>query len=171
MPTPISNSKFAKRHKVSRQAVIKAIRTGRLRESVNASGEIIDVDLADREWKANATQPANAGKPVNAGRGPQRAPKPAGDTLAEATLAVMRERQRKLELENAETEGRLIDRATVVKERFESGRLIREAILNIAARISGELAAETDAAKVYARLDAAHREALNAIADSLVANG
>lgn len=92
-------------------------------------------------------------------------------TLTEAQRLATIQRERKLRLENDVFEGRLVHVDKVSKEAFEAERTIRENMLNMPARISGELAAETDAAKVYIRLDAAIREALNVTADQLLAEG
>jgi hypothetical protein len=58
----LSLSGFARRKKVSAQAVSKAVDTGRLDKSVvtDTTGRrsIEDVDLADREWAANRSRPA-----------------------------------------------------------------------------------------------------------------
>lgn len=95
---------------------------------------------------------------------------PAGaTTLVEAQRLATIQRERKLRLENDVFEGRLVHVDKVSKEAFEAERTIRENMLNLPARISGELAAETDAAKVYLRLDAAIREALNVTSDMLLA--
>jgi hypothetical protein len=56
----------------------------------------------------------------------------------------------------------LVEVSRASKEAFESARIIREAMLNLPARLAGELAAETDATAVHLRLDAAIREALGA---------
>ena len=90
------------------------------------------------------------------------------DTLFEAQRLATLQRERKLRLENDVTEGRLIPLEVVTKEAFEAERTIRENILNIPARIAGELAALTDVGKVSVRLEAALRDALNSAADSLL---
>ena len=81
------------------------------------------------------------------------------------------ERGRKLRLENDLKDGRLVEVSQAAREAFEAARTIREAMLNIPARVSAELAAESDAARVYSKLDAALREALNSTADRLMAVG
>jgi hypothetical protein len=81
------------------------------------------------------------------------------------------ERFRKLRIENDLREGRVVDVRAAKREAFESARIIRESVLNLPARIAAELAAETDPAKVFARLDDALREALGDAADRLEAAG
>jgi hypothetical protein len=89
-------------------------------------------------------------------------------SLAAAQLQLTIERTKKLQLERDVAEGRLVPVATVAKEAFEAERTIREAILNLPARLSGELAAETDPKRVHALLDAALRECLTSTAAALL---
>src|SRR5689334_21046405 len=59
-PEPMSLRAYALRRGVSPEAVSRAIRSGRLRDSVVTVGrspKIADPELADREWAAN-TDPA-----------------------------------------------------------------------------------------------------------------
>lgn len=63
MPKPTSLSAYARHRKLSVEAVSKAIRDGRLAESVvmvNGRPKITDVDRADKEWAAN-TRPGQRG--------------------------------------------------------------------------------------------------------------
>ncbi len=90
-------------------------------------------------------------------------------TLVEAQRLATVERARKLALENDITEGKLVSVQGASKESFDGARTIREAILNIPARIAGELAAEADPVRVHIMLEAALRQALNATADELLA--
>src|SRR5262245_29839774 len=163
MAEGMSLARFAKRLGVTPWAVGKAVASGRLSQSVGRDGRgrpfIADVGIAEREWRENRSRPTP-------GRGDSKVV-----TLTAATLEVMQERKRKLQLENAEREGQLIDRNTVVKEAFESERIIRETILNLPARIAGEIAAETEPARVFALLDKAFRNVLDEAADALVATG
>jgi len=90
-------------------------------------------------------------------------------TLVAAQTEAVLERGRKLRLENNLREGMLVEADQAAREAFEFARVIREAVLNIPARISAELAAETDGARVYSRLDAALRAALESTAATLEA--
>src|SRR6185436_8411066 len=156
----LSLREFAKRHGVRDNAIRKAITAGRLVKSVgrhkNGHPFIADVELADAEWNVNRAQAPKAQI-----IGP--------DTLAAAQRSATLERSRKLRIENDRTEGRLIEVAQASKEAFESARTIRKAVLNIPSRISAELAAESDPARVYSKLEAALREALVTLADELTA--
>jgi hypothetical protein len=94
-------------------------------------------------------------------------PADAPPSLVDAQIATMRERQRKLRLENDEREGLLVDVERVSRERFEFARTLRENILNIPLRLAAELAAESDATRVHFALESALRQALEATANSL----
>ena len=58
--------------------------------------------------------------------------------------------------------GKLINRDEVQVERFNTNRIIQDGVLNIADRVSAQLAAETDEKKVHEI-----RNALTGIADNL----
>ena len=164
---------FAREIGVSEAAVRKAIRSGRLKDSLGKTAKgapvIVDPPLAEREWTASSktafgvrTSGAQAAEPVDGMLIP-------ASTLIEAQRGATIQRERKLRIENDVAEGRLIPIERVTKEAFDVQRTIRENILNLPARIAGELAAESDAARVYLRLEAALREALNTTADLLLA--
>lgn len=154
----ISLRALARRIGVSPEAVSKGRRTGRLSRSIGTTKKgqpvVMDPDLAVREWHENATKPSPRGSTV---------------ALADEQRLLVAARRRKLELETMVAEGRLIDRNVVVKEAFEAERIVREAMLNLPARLAGELAAESDPGRVHLRLDAAIRDALTTAADALVA--
>jgi hypothetical protein len=88
-------------------------------------------------------------------------------SLVDAQIATMRERQRKLRLENDVREGSLVEVERASREAFEFARALRENVLNVPARLAAELAAETDSTRVHLRLDGALREALEATATAL----
>lgn len=90
-------------------------------------------------------------------------------TLVDAQRLAVLERARKLRLENDEQEGKLVDVTIVAREQFNFARTLREAVLNVPARLSAELAAQSDASQVYRLLDAALRQALEATASALEA--
>jgi phage terminase Nu1 subunit (DNA packaging protein) len=142
---------------VSLAAVQKAIRAGRLRESVGRDGRgsfITSSALAQREWAAGAAKPHNNGK--------------SGDgTLVEAQRRVALERAAALELGNRRKRGELLDADTVLREQFEAARVLRDAILNIPERLSAELASENSPQRVHAQLSRELRRALDSVAELL----
>jgi hypothetical protein len=97
--------------------------------------------------------------------GPTSAPLP--PSLVAAQTQAMLERVRKLRMENNLREGTLVEVEQARREAFDFARSLRENVLNIPARLAAELAAETDTARVFARLEGALREALEATAAAL----
>lgn len=183
---PLSVRAFASKLGVSHVAVLKGIKAKRLLHSVqiNAKGhaEIVDFDLAKREWETNASKPPKVESPVVVTQPPvsvTTVTTPPPDTVIEGIGAAgplhatsLVEAQRLLTLEklrkqrlDIETEiGHLVLKTDVAKVLYEGDKILRENILNVPARISGSLAATTDAGEVYRMLDAALREALAATA-------
>ena len=83
-------------------------------------------------------------------------------------------RRRKVQLENrlleikiAEQDGRLIDAEQVEQEAYRLGCAIRNDILAISGALAPRLVGKTDVAEIAAMLDAAHRDALRHLADTL----
>lgn len=73
-------------------------------------------------------------------------------------------RAKLVELEYEERVGTLVRKDEVEKEMFRIGRLVRDAVLNVPARLAGILAAETDQRKVHDQLETELRQALEALA-------
>lgn len=194
----LSLREFARRIGVSDTAVRKAIKAGRLSKSLGKSATghpfVLDFSVAQAEWRrstrtgtgvrTDGLQPGAGPPPAppDAGAAPEPAPAdldlqgmlhPADEISASSLIEAQRlatlERARKLRYENDISAGRLVSTEAAAKEAFEAARIIRESILNLPARLAGELAAETDPARVHMRLEAALREALNATADQLAA--
>jgi len=177
---------FARRLGVSDKAVRKAIAAGRLGDAVGlgADGQrcILNPDLAEQRWTATtrtgvgAVRTAGAGS-ADSGRSAVAPAKPAARdvsrtagnlvSLVDAQRDATTERARKLRLDNDAREGRLVPIDRVRREAFDGARTIRDALLNIPDRLSGELAAETDPAVVWRKLDAAIRQGLSSAADTL----
>lgn len=124
---------------------------------------------AMRAERAAASAATSAPAPAAAVEAPRAVGKP-GSTLMDAQRRVTLERGRKLKLENDRRAGELVEVAIVAREAFDASRIIREAVLNLPARIAAELAAMTDAHDVYVRLDEALRAILSETAEAL-ANG
>ncbi len=133
----ISQSAYARRAKVSRQAVSKAIKAGR----ITRYGSKIDPDLADAEWLAR-TDPARGGK----GRPP--ALEDPGTYMEHKT------RREKYAALKAEVDyeiqmDRLVDRQEVEAAAFQSSRTARDALYDIPDRLADQLAGVTDAHECY----------------------
>lgn len=168
---PVGVRAYARQRGVSPEAVSKAIKAGRLAESVtyDAKGNPkIDPTVADQEWGA-FTHPTHGGvrspkaeKPVedeiSAPKGNAAATFAQSRAVKEAYLA----RLAKLEFE--EKSGLLVNADAVKNEAFKLARIVRDGILNIPDRLSAELAAESDTFTVHKRLTDELRKALEALA-------
>ena len=159
---------------VSDKAIRKGVASGRLRASIGRTEAgkpvVIDLAVAKAEWLARGGQRARteARTPESAGDAAETGIVISATTLVEAQRLATLQRERKLRIENDLSEGRTVQVERVSKEAFESSLAVREGMLNIAARLSPELAGETDAGKVFLVLDKAIRDALNAAADALL---
>jgi hypothetical protein len=181
----MSLSAFATRMHVTPQAVSAAVRRRRLKRSIahDASGRpfISDFAVASLEWQENRSRLAPLASPVGTSAPapvptsaleevpPAAADPVASPSLVDAQTAAMIERARKFRMENDLREGLLLEVGQAARAAFEFARVLREAVLNVPARVSAELAAETDATRVHLRLERALREALEATASVLEA--
>lgn len=91
-------------------------------------------------------------------------PEPSKDPAIAKSQAKKEEFRAKLvELEYEERVETLVRKDTIEKESFRVGRLVRDAILNVPARLAGILAAESDQRKVHDLLEKELRQALEAL--------
>ena len=159
----MKTGEFATLIGVSRQAVLAAIKRGRLSKSASKVGEQwqIDPELGPVEYAQNVDMtrrpPRKGHEPVIDGESdyPDFNESRAKRIYYEAKLCEMEVKLR---------EGKLVDVETIRNKSFKLGRQVRDAMLNIPDRISADLAAEMDAFKVHARLTKEIREALTALA-------
>lgn len=161
----VSGREYARRRGVSHTAVRKAIESGRIAEAVKAGK--IDVDIANAKWSANTDQAQQRDAAAlrarsSAGQGAQgklfeekkEHPEQSKQAALFNTSKAVREsyRAKKERLETEKLEGSLVPRAKVDAALFRKGRTVRDSILTVPDRLCAELAAETDAARVRARL-------------------
>jgi phage terminase Nu1 subunit (DNA packaging protein) len=154
--TGLSYRAFAKIVGVDEKAVRKGVTSGRLEGCVGRSNGrpyIMDPDLARQKWAAGATKPAPNGS--------------GAPTLTQVQIRVAEERAAALRLSNEQRSGRLIFAEEARREAFECARAVRDGLLNLPDRLAGELAAESDARRVHARLDDELRKALETMAEVL----
>lgn len=162
----MSIAAFARDRNVDEKAVRKAIKSERIPPTcvgLSSTGRrqvITDVAAARAAWDANASR-----IPHGAAVEGERA------SLSEASRLATMERHRALRLKNDLNEGLVLSVPAAKREAFESYRIIRDAVLNVSTRYAEELAAETDPARLRARLDDILREALGEAADRLEASG
>lgn len=170
--TLLSFTAYAKRRGVSKAAVSKAIKDGRISVTVDpkTGGRFIDPAVADQEWKANTVggQKSAAGvngqnPEPNASTPPVDAPpdKPKGPSYADSRAIREAYGARMAKIEFEEKMGSLIPAERARADSFKLARITRDAILAIPDKISHELAAETDSHTVHVTLTKALIEALD----------
>jgi hypothetical protein len=165
----ITQADYAKRRGVSQVAVHKAVKAGR----ITLIDGRIDPAVADIQWQANTRTRAASKPPDHAGPTLAAVQAQAGAHLgahdgadtdggdywhsrarrekAEAALA---------ELKLQEAEGSLVREADIRAALARRAATFREALLQIPARLSAQLAAETNLAKVHALIDHELRAAM-----------
>lgn len=152
---------------------MKAIRTGRLEESVarTDSGRYrIDAERADREWQ-EWTNPSQVRDAKAGGRPPRTASLFETELQVERTTHARASAERvsidaqlkRLELE--ERQGLLVDRHAVTRVAFAIARDVRERILAIPDRLSAVLHAASSTREVHHLLVAELARALEGISD------
>ena len=150
----ISQADYAKRRGCSQVAVHKAVKAGRI---TLIEGKI-DPAVADVQWQANTRARVSASAPPPAAPAAPRT----GDDGDEAPSDYWASRARRekaeaqtAELKLAELQGQLVRADTIRAAHAKRLAGLREALLQIPARLSAVLAAEPDQAKCH---DALQRE-------------
>jgi hypothetical protein len=92
------------------------------------------------------------------------APGPKDPTYAQHQAKREKFKAKLAELDYLERISTLVRREAVETESFRVARLVRDAILNVPARLAGILAAETDQRRVHDLLESELRQALEALA-------
>jgi len=165
--TIVTFADFARHKGVSREAVSKAIRTGRLFASLveeNGQKTKLNLDLANREWVENTDTKRKKFEDIDQDQENVPALRQKMPPLNQSRLVLETYKARLAKLEYEEKVGKLIDADQVRESAFKLARQTRDGVLNIADRVAADLAAETDAFKVHARLTKEIREALRALA-------
>jgi hypothetical protein len=165
-PPSMGIREFARELGVDDKAVRKAIATSRIPPAAIGRDHrgrpvVVDVDAALAGWYANVTKapPAPAAR-VDVDAAAQQ-------SLVQMQRLVAEQRARRLQFDNDLRSGTYVAVQAAKREAFESARLLREAMLNLPARLAPELAVESDPQRVFARLDTEIRSALEAIAAEL----
>lgn len=167
----ISVRKFAQLVGVSHVAILRAVRAGRLVESVEfgPDGGVkgIDPDKGREEWAMNSPTPVS--KSVAAKNQPGQALPGAGAMPSYAQARAVREnyQARIAKLIYEEKIGKLIEADGVKVKAFETARIVRDFVLNIPNRISAELASETDPIRVHTLLTKELTSALDELSRKL----
>lgn len=158
----LSYSAYARHRGCSVEAVSKAVETGRISTVTGKKGvKQIDPDTADREWAAN-TDPMMQRKdqqqpelPLTLSDDELEADDDTGDDTPNLVLAKAKKEHylaKMSKLKYEQQAGLLVEADAVKRAAFETSRIVRESLLGIPDRISGELAGETDTHKVHLML-------------------
>jgi hypothetical protein len=162
----LTQADYARHRGVSKPAVSKAVRAGRI--TLTAEG-MIDATAADAQWARNSRVRAGAGRSPSTGAAapPQEDgadAKPGTDDYwasrsrreaAEAELA---------EIALAEKNNEVIQVKAVDAAWAQAMAAVREHLTQISARVGSTIAAETDPIKVEQMLADEHHNALNLLA-------
>lgn len=163
---------YARHRQCALRAVQKAIEAGRIKTVLDAAGRAkIDSEQADRDWVHN-TDPAKQSLLHGAGPSAASASLPAAGSEDEAESlessgaaddnAAYRQargerEQLRLQRDRYELEqlrGSLISVDEAKRLAFTAFRSLRDAVLNVPARVKDQCAAETDALRIEQLLDA-----------------
>lgn len=152
----ITLAEYAVRAGVSPQAVRKAIAEGRIvkgatKEAADGKpgrpGWMINPAVADQEWKRNTNPSLAHGEAIKAGRARQmaeaRGDAPSlgqGPSKSQAEAIKAAYQAKLLQLEFEERSGQLVRVEEMKKQRFETGRRVRDAVLRIGPQMIGEIA-------------------------------
>ena len=149
----ITVAEFAAQRGVSPQAGRKAIKTGRLKRSVERKGSrnyVIDPEVAELEWSRN-TEPQyqRTAEQINTGkaraRGEDVPDPPPGNkggagTYASAKAAAEGYKAMLLKLDYEERSGKLLDKAAAERGFAAAGMQVRDAVMRTSTQMVGEIA-------------------------------
>lgn len=157
-------AKFADLVGVSKVAVHKAVKNGRLTEGVsftrNGQKYEFDFDAAKKEWDENRDENFIR----DGGTQQQQQAKLRAPPFQESRAIREAYQARITKLEFEEKSNKLVDVETVKRQQWQIARRVRNAMLNIPAKIAAEVAAEVDPNKVEFMLLREINEALSEIA-------
>jgi hypothetical protein len=147
----IKAAAFAAQMGISPQAVRKAIAEGRLVNSVQREGRswMINDETAEAEWNRNTSPSLQRGKIAQRRQQQEMASStseeslPAGGgAISQAKAMAIRTgyQAKLLALEYEERSGKLVNVEEMRRQRFESGRQVRDAVLRIGPQMFGEIA-------------------------------
>ncbi len=173
----VTFSEFAALKGCSKAAVTAAIRSRIGAAVVEKDGKRwLDRDLALELWRKNTKathnakvsvpDPVEARTPVELRKAIDRLPDDAIPELNESRARREHYQAELAKLQVAQQRKELVPADEVKKQAFQIGRSVREALSNLADRLSHQLAGETDPAVIHQLLSDEHRDALLALADS-----
>jgi phage terminase Nu1 subunit (DNA packaging protein) len=151
----VNSAEFAESQGFSRPYVTKLVQQGVIVR--DAKGRI-DKDaavaaLAARREPAKALRRGRAPKNGDSDLGAAGGPEPLSTMLLKSRIKTEVERGKLAELDRKQREGNLVERSEVEEAAFASGRTVRDALMNIPARVASLYAAETDSQKIQQNLE------------------
>lgn len=176
MGSKVSLAEYARHRGVSRAAVTQAVAQGRIQTSLDDNGKkVIDVQAADQAWQANTRHdkrvnglgkrpPPEAQTSVEPEK-PDASPSTEKESAKLPSIVSSRQlheayKARLSKIQYDEKVGKVLPADEVLKEAYDIGKIIRQHLENMPARLSGEFAAETDAHKIEERWTTELRAAL-----------
>lgn len=144
----IKLAEYAAQLGVVPQAVRKAIGDGRIKEGATREGRgwLIDPEVANREWGSNTMPQRRHSAAAKAGRQRQMAGDGGGGppanipSMAQGQAIKTAYQAKLLQLEFEERSGKLVSADEMRRQRFDSGRQVRDAVLRIGPQMIGEIA-------------------------------
>lgn len=162
----ITQAAYATRKKVTRQAIAKAVASGRI-PTLQGTRKRIDPKVADRALRDNA-DPARAHR--RGGRRNDDADGPDGVPSYNESRRIREHHLAKLaELEHLEKSAQLLRAEEVNEERFRTGRHMRDQILAVPSRLAPTLTGVDDQSKVFEILTEEMRQLCEQLADHVLA--
>lgn len=157
----IKLAEYAAQLGVVPQAVRKAIAEERIKDGAVRQGRswLIDPDVASQEWGKNTMPQRSHSEEIKAGRQRQMAAAAAGGgqsweqreaerragvanipSMAQGQAIKTAYQAKLLQLEFEERSGKLVSAEEMRRQRFDSGRQVRDAVLRIGPQMIGEIA-------------------------------
>jgi phage terminase Nu1 subunit (DNA packaging protein) len=152
----VNSAEFAESQGFSRPYVTKLVQQGVIVRDANGQ---IDKDMAVAALAARR-EPAKSfrrGKVPNNGEipgiGAAGGPETLSTMLLKSRIKTEVERGKLAELDRKQREGELVERSEVEEAAFSNARRVRDALMNIPARVASLYAAETDPQKIHQNLE------------------
>lgn len=160
----MTQAEYARHRDCSREAVRKAVEAGRI--TTFGEGKLVNAKLADTEWAQNTRTRISSKPPAGDSGAAPRGDAPA----AEGDYWDSRARREKAEADMAELKlqeqlGDLVRASDVRSTVARRAAGLREALMQIPARLSAVLAAELDPAKVHDHLHLELRQVLEQLTE------
>lgn len=168
----LTKAQYAKHKKVSRAAVTQKVKSGQISTITGPNGkEMIDPEVADREWKENTqhlkrqnslggllklVQAPEPNKPLESAPPAVKLPRRKSidiDSVFESQKRQEAAKARMSEIKLMAMEGEYIAVKDAEKKFYEAAKRTVNNMLNISARLAAPIAAESDPKKTYAMID------------------